>query len=80
MKSLKYNVIYYPEKAGGFTAIVPALPGCVTYGKTITEAKKMIKDAILGYIVSLEKHGEEVPSADESSVIASVSVSRAVNA
>lgn len=60
-----YNVIFKPEPDGGFTAIVPTLPGCVTYGKTLPEAKTMITDAISGYIASLTKHNEPVPS-DES--------------
>lgn len=62
----KFNVVFSPEKSGGFTAIVPTLPGCVTFGKNLSEAKKMAKDAIKSYLTSLEKHGETVPSDDES--------------
>jgi len=50
-----YNIMLRPEPEGGFTAIVPALPGCVTYGRTLPEARKMPKDAISGYIKSLRK-------------------------
>lgn len=57
-----YNLIFRPEPEGGFTVIVPSLPGCVTYGENLKEAKKMAKDAILGYIHSLQKHGESIPS------------------
>jgi predicted RNA binding protein YcfA (HicA-like mRNA interferase family)/predicted RNase H-like HicB family nuclease len=49
-----FNIFLRPEPEGGFTAIVPALPGCVTYGRTLGEAKKMAKDAIRGYIESLK--------------------------
>jgi antitoxin HicB len=45
----------FVEPEGGFTAIVPALPGCVTYGRTLAEARTMAKDAISGYIESLKK-------------------------
>lgn len=79
MKRLKYNVIFYPEPEGGFTAVVPALPGCVTYGNDLKEAKKMILDAIEGYVVSLKKHGEEIPT-DESSFITSVDLKATVSA
>ena len=48
--------------------MAPALPGCVTYGRSIAEAKKMAKDAITGYIESLRKHGEPIPSDDEALV------------
>jgi predicted RNase H-like HicB family nuclease len=49
-KNLRFNVIFRPEPEGGFTVIVPSLPGCVTYGRNLEEAKKMAVDAIKGYI------------------------------
>ncbi len=30
-----YNIMLRPEPEGGYTALVPALPGCVTYGRTL---------------------------------------------
>jgi antitoxin HicB len=63
-----FNIVLRPEPEGGFTVIVPALPGCVTYGRTLTEAKKMAKDAISGYVASLRKHNEPIPTDDESLV------------
>jgi antitoxin HicB len=67
----RFTVVLRPEAEGGFTAMVPALPGCVTYGRTLAEAKAMAKDAMSGYIESLRKHGEPVPS-DDKTVVASV--------
>ena len=55
MEKLSYNVIFRTEPEGGFTATVPSLPGCITYGKNLPETKKMIIDAIKGYIISLKK-------------------------
>jgi predicted RNase H-like HicB family nuclease len=52
----RYNIMLRPEPEGGYTALVPALPGCVTYGRTLEEAREMAKDAISGYIGSLRKH------------------------
>ena len=76
MKSvLHYNVIFRSEPEGGFTVIVPSLPGCVSYGKNLKEAKKMIADAIDGYIASLKKHKEPIPT-DEESFFASVDVKK----
>jgi len=72
-KTLHYNLLFQPEKGGGFTVIVPALPGCVTYGKDLQDAKKMARDAIAGYLVSLKRHGEPIPS-DENSFVASIDV------
>jgi len=64
MKKTRYRftVVLRPEPEGGFTALVPALPGCVTHGRTLAEAREMAKDAICGYIESLKKHREPVPT------------------
>jgi len=59
-----YNIILRPEPEGGYTALVPALPGCVTYGRTLEEVRTMAEDAISGYIASLRKHGDPVPTDD----------------
>ncbi|MEK7497052.1 MAG: type II toxin-antitoxin system HicB family antitoxin [Patescibacteria group bacterium] len=66
MKQLSYNVIFKPEVEGGFTVIVPALPGCVSYGKNLTQARTMARDAITAYLTSLKKHRESIPVEDDS--------------
>lgn len=55
MKKVTYNLIFNPEPKGGFTVIVPSLPGCVTYGKNLNDAKNMAKEAIDAYLASLRK-------------------------
>ena len=72
---LHYNVIFRPEREGGFTVGVPSLPGCVTYGKSLKEAKKMVADAIEGYIASLKKHKEPIPT-DEENFFTSVDIKK----
>lgn len=64
-KERQFTVIFRPEPEGGFTVFVPALPGCISYGRTLKEARRMAADAIEGYIASLRKHGEPVPSDEE---------------
>ena len=44
-----------------FVAECSNLPGCVSQGKTHDEAITNIRDAIEGYLVSLQKHGEPIP-------------------
>jgi predicted RNase H-like HicB family nuclease len=68
-KTLNYNVVFTPEPEGGFTVTVPALPGCVTYGKTLKEAKTMAQDAIEAMIFSLKKVGQPIPPSDNNSFI-----------
>ncbi len=63
-----YTIIVRPEPEGGFTVTVPALPGCVTFGKTLASARRMAGDAISGYLHSLKKHGETVPT-DEGTLV-----------
>ncbi len=65
---LQFHAIFRPEPEGGFTVIVPSLPGCISYGKDLKEAKKMGAEAIKGYIVSLKKHREPIPVDTESFV------------
>ncbi|MFH1575386.1 MAG: type II toxin-antitoxin system HicB family antitoxin [Candidatus Nealsonbacteria bacterium] len=74
-KIFRYNIIFRPEPEGGFTVIVPSLPGCVTYGKNLKEAKRMAIDAIGGYIASLRKHKEAIPT-DEENFFTSVEIKR----
>ena len=61
MKIKNFTVILKSEPEGGYTAITPSLPGCVTYGATVEKAQEMAKDAIEGYVASLRKHHEKVP-------------------
>jgi len=67
MQQLSYRILLRPEPEGGYTVIVPTLPGCITYGEDIREAKKMAIDAIKVYLQSLKKHGE--PITDDSEVL-----------
>ncbi len=57
-----YNIILRPEPEGGYTALAPALSGCVVYGRTLAEAREMANDAIGGYVESLKKHKEPLPT------------------
>jgi len=61
LNKLNYRVIFRKEPEGGFTAIVPSLPGCITYGDNLDEAVSMVKEAIELYVESLEAHGENIP-------------------
>ena len=58
---MKYRIIIEEDEAGMFVAECPALPGCISQGKTRKEALANIKDAIKGYLESLKKHNEPVP-------------------
>ena len=59
---MKYRVVIEADEDGVFVAECPSLPGCISQGKTRAEALANIKDAMTGYLASLKKHGEPVPS------------------
>ncbi len=61
MSEYDYRVIYEPLNEGGFQVIVPALPGIVTYGRTLDEAREMAQDAICCHIQGLLKDNEDIP-------------------
>jgi len=73
---LQYNIILRPEPEGGFTVVVPALPGCVTYGKNLKEAKEMAHDAISAYLASVKKHGGLI-SSDKDNLFATLEITYA---
>lgn len=60
---LSYPVCIYPETEGGFCAIVPDLPGCITQGETIHEVFEMAVDAASGWILDELEDGNKVPDA-----------------
>jgi predicted RNase H-like HicB family nuclease len=47
---MKLQVIIEQDETGYYVAEVPALPGCVSQGKTAAEAKANIKEAIIGWL------------------------------
>ena len=62
MRSVSYRILLRKEPEGGYTVVVPSLPGCITYGGTVEEAIKMAKEAIEAYLESLRQHGDEIPT------------------
>ncbi len=61
MKNLTYKILLTKEPEGDYTATVPALPGCITYGENIDHALSMAKEAIELYIEHLQEEGSPVP-------------------
>lgn len=48
------KVFLEPSEEGGYTVVVPGLPGCVSEGTTREEALKNIREAIALYLESVE--------------------------
>lgn len=66
---MKFRIIIEQDEDGMFVAECPNLPGCISQGKTRIEAIENIKDAIKGYLESLQKHDEPIPPSIEEEVV-----------
>ena len=55
------QVIIYPGKDEYFVAECPGLPGCISQGRTREEAILNVREAIQGYIASLEQDNLPAP-------------------
>ena len=56
-----FTVLFEPAEEGGYVVRCPALPGLVTEGDTLEEARAMAENAIRAYLESLRKDGLPVP-------------------
>jgi antitoxin HicB len=61
-REYRFTVLYEPAEEGGYTVTCPALPGLVTEGDTLDEAREMARDAIRAYVESLTKDGMPIPA------------------
>ena len=44
------KVLFEPSDEGGYTVHVPALPGCISEGDTLEDARRNIREAIELYL------------------------------
>ncbi|HXS99761.1 MAG TPA: type II toxin-antitoxin system HicB family antitoxin [Elusimicrobiota bacterium] len=62
---MKLHITIEKDESGFYVAEVPALPGCVSQGKTEREATLNIKEAITGWLAVMDekpskpKHGRK---------------------
>ena len=60
--AVSFTVYFDAAPEGGYTVTCPALPGLVTEGDTLREARAMAKDAISGHLEALLLDGQPIPS------------------
>ena len=60
-KVYEYTAFFEANERGGYTVTVPALPGLVTEGRDLNDARDMAKDAIRCYIEGLKKAKQAIP-------------------
>ncbi len=64
-ETYQYTAIFDLNEDGGYTVTVPSLPGLVTEGKNLEEAKAMAEDAIRCYLQGLKNANEDIPEEKE---------------
>ena len=52
---MDFDVVLEKQEEGGYTAYVPALPGCISEGETKAKAVKNIREAISLYLEETRK-------------------------
>lgn len=62
LKQVTYQGVFEPAADGGFSVYFPDLPGCVSYGATLTEAQRNARDTLGLHLYGIEKDGEPVPA------------------
>lgn len=65
MKTFILKVILEQEEDGRWSASIPALPGCSSWGYSKQEALDNIKDAAEIYIEDMIDAGEEIPTSSD---------------
>ncbi|MCX6677883.1 MAG: type II toxin-antitoxin system HicB family antitoxin [Methanothrix sp.] len=74
LNTQQYKVLLRKEEDGTYTVIVPSLPGCLTFGRTVEEALAMAKEALEGIIACMIARGEEEPEESDDSMICTIAV------
>ena len=64
---MKLEVVIEKDETGYYVAEVPALPGCFSQGKTLTEVTRNIKEAIEGWLEVMNAKGrlKKIKSTDK---------------
>ncbi len=51
------NAVIRPEEGGGYSASIPALPGCHTQGETLDEVRANLREAAEGWLAVAHEDG-----------------------
>lgn len=70
----RYSVILIPAEEGGFTVLVPALPGCNSEGDTFEDALTNARDATRLYLQVMIDRGEEIPAESGAALVVPLEV------
>ncbi len=69
MKTYIFRIEVEQDEDGRWSAAIPTLPGCATWGYTKEEALANLKDAAEAYLADVIEAGEAIPPASALEVI-----------
>ncbi len=73
-KMKEYLIIFEKNEQGHYGAWVPHLPGCISFGDTIEEAKTNIKEAIAFHVEGLRLENFPIPECNSIASVMQVAV------
>ncbi len=59
---MKLKVILEPSAEGGFTIVVPSLPGCISEGETKEEALANVQESVELYLQTVADDSDFAPN------------------
>ena len=74
MKTYTFRIIIEPDEKGTFHRYVPSLPGCHTWGKSLEQTKKNIREAIELYLEDLRAEEKSIPEEESFESFETVSI------
>ena len=66
MNKMTYLAVFEPDSENGYNVFFPDLPGCISYGSNIDNAKKNATEALSLHIYGIQEDGEKLPEPQES--------------
>jgi predicted RNase H-like HicB family nuclease len=60
---IRRGIVYefVQDDGQGFIVKIPALPGCISHGRSFEEAMEMIEDAMAGWLAVAKKRRLSIP-------------------
>lgn len=62
VEQITFQGVFEPTAGNGFSVYFPDLPGCASYGDTLSEAQKNAQDALGLHLYGMEKDGDPIPA------------------
>lgn len=69
LKKVTYLGVFEPTEGDGYSVYFPDLPGCTSYGETLSEAQNNAQDALGLHLYGMEQDGDPVPPPSDTPVV-----------